>query len=171
MRVPLLNPVIAVCYRLDIQATWAANPPGTPTTGYDKTFREPIVSKTAAGVREVERVEMTPVDIPCQVEDQSFERVHFVLGGDAPATNMVFVFHRRDLERLSLLDSNRRCLLKPGDRIDHVENRRTGTTVLTFKEPLYIYEVRPRSWGFGPDGYDLEVAYTTHRNALPLGSG
>jgi hypothetical protein len=120
----------------------------------------------------VTRVEMDQVKIPCQVEDQSFERIHFVLGGDAESTNMVFVFHRRDLERLSLLDTlTRKCLLKPGDRIDHIENRAGTATTLTFKDPLYILEVRPRSWGFGPDGYDLEVAYTTNRPALPLGNG
>jgi hypothetical protein len=86
--------------------------------------------------------------------------------GDAPITNISFVFHREDLENLGLLDSNRDVMLKKGDRISHLEKygAPVGTISKNFSDPgLYIYEMRSRSWGFGPDGYDLEIALTTKR--------
>lgn len=166
IRVPLINPVNAVIYRLDIQGTWAVDPPGSMTTGYDYLLREPVVSRTG-GARSVARAELAAIRVPCQVEIQSFEQLQMVFGGNAPVTNIALVFHRRDLERLTLLDSNKKCLLKPADRISHIE--KSGRTVNTFEQSLYIYEVRPKSWGFGPDGYDLEVAYTTYRTTSSLG--
>jgi len=163
MRVPLINPIKAVIYRLDIQAIWAADPAGDPAAGYDPTLREPYITDVD-GVRTTTRVEMAAVKVPCQVETQSFEQLNAVFGGDDPVTDVVFVAHRQDLKKLSLLDATtRKCLLKPGDRIAHIE--RKGHQVLAYEKPLYIYEVRPRSWGFGPDGYDLEVLYTTYRAA------
>lgn len=166
VRVPLVNPVTAIVYRLDIPATWAIDPPGAAySQGFDPITRQPIVSRTA-GVRSVPRAEMAPIEIPAQVEVAKFEELQSVFGGDNPATSMVFVFHREDLEALSLLDVNRDCLLKPGDRIGSIKNS-AGATAKTFVKPLYILELRPRSWGFGPDGYDLEIAYTTNRSADP----
>jgi hypothetical protein len=165
VRVPLLNPITVVLYRLDIQATWSEDPPGAHASeGYDYLLREPVVSRTA-GVRTVPRVETGPVSVPAQVEVLSYQQLQATFGGDNPATDTAFVLHRQDLESLGLLDSNRNCVLKPGDRVDHLEM--SGRTIQTFKKPLYVYEVRPRSWGFGPDGYDLEILYTTHRSADP----
>ncbi|HUW09865.1 MAG TPA: hypothetical protein VM537_09045 [Anaerolineae bacterium] len=164
IRVPLIAPVSAAIYRLDIQGTWATDPPGSPTEGYNYLLREPVVSRTA-GVRTVTRAEMAVVLVPCQVEVQSYQQLSSTFGGDSAVTEIALVTHRRDLESLSLLDANRHCILKPGDRISHIE--RTGRTVQTFNKPLYIYEIRPKSWGFGPDGYDLEVIYTTYRSSDP----
>jgi len=96
---------------------------------------------------------------------QTFEMLMATFGGDNAATEIALITHRRDLARLGLLDSNKKCMLNVSDRIDHIE--KNGRTVLTFEKPLYIYEVRPRSWGFGPDGYDLEVLYTTYRSTDP----
>ena len=169
MRCPLIAPSYASVYPLDIQATWSFAPPGGSGSGMDRTFREPIISRDVDNLRASARQELAEIIIPCQVEDTTFERLRMVLGGDADVTNMVFVFHRRDLDMLGLLDANQRCTLKPGDRIDHIEDR-LGNVTLTFSDAgLYILEVRRRSWGFGPTGYDLECCYTTSRSALPLG--
>ena len=164
IRVPLLYPISVVIYRLDIQGTWAEDPPGTPDTGFDYILREPVVSRSA-GVRTVTRAEMAAIRVPAQVEVMSYQQLQATFGGDNPATDMAFVTHRQNLQALSLLDSYGNCVLKPGDRIDSIE--KSGSTVQTFLKPLYIYEVRPRSWGFGPDGHDLEILYTTHRSADP----
>jgi len=167
IRVPLISPLDVVIYRLDIQATWAEDPPGSDyDEGYDHILEEPVVSRTA-GVRTVPRQEMTAVTVPAQVETAHYEELNAIFGGDNPATDQVFVFHRRDLERLSLLDANKDCVLKPGDRIDHLE--KNGRTVKTYSKPLYIYEIRMGSQGFGPDGYDLEMAYTSYRSTDPRG--
>lgn len=164
IRVSLIAPVNISVYRLDIQSTWARNPPGPAAEGYNYLLREPVVSR-AAGVRTVARAEMAPVLIPAQVEVQTFQQLAATFGGDSAATEMAFVCHRKDLGSLGLLDANLHCLLKPGDRVDHIE--KNGRTVQTFIKQLYVLEVRPKSWGFGPDGYDLEIIYTTYRSADP----
>jgi len=164
IRVPLLFPIQLCIYRLDIQGTWTENPPGSPTTGYNYLLREPVVSRTA-GARTVTRHEMASILVPAQVEVQTYQQLQATFGGDSAATELAFVCHRQTLETLSLLDANKHCLLKPGDRIDHLE--KSGRTIQTFAKQLFIYEVRPKSWGFGPDGYDLEVLYTTYRSADP----
>lgn len=163
-RVPLLFPVAAVVHRLSIEATRDVNPPGEPTTGYDETFREPIVYDQAK-VRTDARRELPPVRVPCQIESLSFETLRQLALGDAPVTNMVFVFHRRDLESLGLLDANRDVVLKKGDRISAIERLNVpGSVVRTLREPgLFVFEMRPRSWGMGPDGYDLELAIMSER--------
>lgn len=167
IRVPLISPVDAVVYRLDIQATWAVNPPGAEhAAGYDPVTEEPIIYRSA-GVRVEPRQEMAAVRIPCQVETARFEELNMTFGGNDPVTNQVFVFHRRDLSRLSLLDSNGNCLLKAGDRIASLE--KNGRTVKTYSEKLYIYRIDMGSQGFGPDGYDLEIAYTSYRSTGPQG--
>lgn len=164
VRVPLISPMDVVIYRLDIQATWAYDPPGsTHDEGFDYLLGEPVVSRVS-GVRTRARQEMAAVTVPCQVETARYEELRATFGGDNPATDQVFVLHRQDLESLSLLDaSTKDCLLKPGDRIDHLEMN--GRTVRTYQKPLYIYEVRMGSQGFGPDGYDLELVYTTYKSA------
>jgi hypothetical protein len=164
IRVPLLFPVQASIYRLDIQATWNVDPVGPKTEGYDYLYREPVIERDT-GAREVTRVESGSVLVPCQVEMQTFEQLQAAFGGDNAATDTALVLHRKDLAQLSLLDSNNKCILKPGDRIDHLE--KNGQTVLTWVKPMYVYEVRPRSWGFGPTGYDLEILYTTYRSHNP----
>ena len=173
MRVPLISPVAAVIYRLDVQGTWTVNPPGTPAQGYDPLLREPIIyDNPTTGARTSTRSELAAVTVPCQVETQTYEELRMVFEGAVPITTLVLVFHRQDLELLSLIDgTTRNCLLKTSDRIDHLErNGSPGTVVQSFSSPLYIYEVLPGSYGFGPEGHDLEIAYTTHRAALPYGT-
>lgn len=168
IRVPLIWPVDAVIYRLDIQATWGVNPPGSEhSTGYDPLLEEPVIYRTS-GARTSPRQEMAAIRVPSQVETAREEELKMVFGGNDPVTNQVFVFHRRDLSRLSLIDVSGNCILKPGDRIGSLE--KSGRTVRTFDKPLYIYRIDMGSQGFGPDGYDLEIAYTSYRSADPRGS-
>ena len=170
IRVPLLlQKAVAVIHRLDITSTWNVNPPGEKTTGYSHTFDEPIVydtSEVAPNTRTSARTEMAAVRIPCQVEILTDEELRQIALGDDPITNLSLILHRRDLERLGLLDSNRDVLLKKGDRISCLERygAASGTVVKSFANPgLYVLEVRSGSWGFGPDGYDLERVITFRR--------
>ena len=164
MRVPLIDPVTAVIYRLDIASSWAVDPPGDMSEGYDPYLDEPVVS-VSGDTRTVVREELAPVSVPCQFETTAFERLQATFPGNDEVTDIVLVLHRQDLESLSLLDANNKCVFKPGDRIDHIE--KNGTTVLTFNKPLYVFQVMPRSWGFGTTGYDHELLYTTYRAANP----
>jgi hypothetical protein len=164
--VPLIFPMKCVVRRLDIQATWAVDPPGAEhDTGYDYLLEEPVISRSS-GARAHPRVEMTAVEIPCQIETARFEELQATFGGNDPVTNQVFVFHRAQLRALSLIDSTTGdCLLKPGDRI---ESLKKGTrTVRTYQKPLYVFELRMGSQGFGEDGYDLELCYTSYHSSGP----
>jgi hypothetical protein len=167
IRVPLISPIDAVVYRLDIQATWAVNPPGAEhSAGYDPVTEEPIIYRSA-GVRVEPRQEMAAVRIPCQVETARADELNMIFGGNDPVAEHIFVFHRQDLASLSLIDANGNCLLKTGDRIGSLE--KNGRTVKTYQKKLYIYRIDMGSQGFGPDGYDLEIAYTSYRSADPRG--
>lgn len=165
IRVPLIWPVDAVIHRLDIPSTWAQDPPGPLTQGYDPVLKEPIISRDATGTRTSPRQELDAVRVPVQVEYKTMEQLRMEVGGNEPLSQIVFVAHREDLESLNLLDgTTRNCLLKPGDRVSSLERHGLGITVREFVKPLYIYRVDDGSQGFGPDGYDLEIIWTCHRD-------
>lgn len=169
IRVPLLlQRSVAVVYRLDVVATAAVDPPGgDEAVGYDPDFREPVVySAAVGGARTSTRRELAAIRIGCQVEVASFERLREMGLGDAPITNKILVFHRAVLKRLSLLNADGSCKIRRNDRIGSIERwgGPVGTTVLPLAAPgLFVYEVRPASWGFGPDGYDLNLCLTSER--------
>lgn len=170
--VPLLWPIDVVIHRLDIQATWAVDPAGTPDKGYDPILREPIIvhSDAAEREREVTRIEMPPIRVPCQKESLKNEELNMAATGDDPLSEVRFVAHRSDLESLGLIESNGNCSLKKGDRISHCERRGTGVMVREWQKPLYIYRVDDGSDGFGYDNYDLHIIWTWHRPDAAQGS-
>ena len=164
MRVPLIFPTAVVIARLDVPTTRSQDPPGSAhDEGYDDILREPIIYKHAVtGDRTSPRQELASITIPCQPENATVEELNLVATGNDPMTDAVFVLHRRNLKKLGLIDaSTGLCLLKYGDRIVSLTKR--SRVVRTWLKPLYICQVLPRSHGFGPDGYDLEIVYTTHR--------
>lgn len=167
IRVPLvLQSSVAVIYRLDVKATRQADPEGEATSGYDETLREPIAYTGTGGDREDSRREFAVIRVPCQVEIMTDEKLREMVTGNDPVSNMVFVFHRADLERLGLLNTNRDVILKTGDRIEGLERfgGAVGAKTKTFEAPgLFIHQMQSRSWGFGPDGYDLELALISDR--------
>jgi hypothetical protein len=173
-RVRLLKPVAAVIERLHITGTWAEDPPGAAySEGYDKINREVVkFADEVTGAVESPLKYMSEIRVPCQLEFPTYEELRQDFGGDAPLTTVVLVFHRRDLERLLLLDRDtKNCLLKKGDRVARVEKLNIpGRIVHQFpNNGIYIYQLEPGSPGFGPDGYDLEIAYMTNRSAHHLG--
>jgi len=171
IRVPLIWPVDAVIHRLDIQSTWEEDPSGTPDTGFDPILREPyIVHDTDTNTRSSMRQELAAVRVPVQVRFRISEQLKMAYGiGNDPIANIVFIAHRQDLETLGLLDAtSRNCLLKAGDRISQLERKGLGVVVRVFDKPLYVYRVDDGSQGFGIDGYDLQVIWTSHRQSAPM---
>lgn len=166
VHIPLLDTCDICIERLDIQATHAVDPPGSAaSTGYDDVTGEPIVGYVSGAPAEQLRY-MTPIYVPCQIENPTFERLRAVFGGDAPVTRINFVAHRRTLRRMSLINaSTGKCLLKPRDKITGVFRGRARTQVMGgFDLPLYVYEVRPGSFGVGRDGYSLEIIYVSQKD-------
>ena len=176
-RVPLLFPSAIVLHRLDIGATKRVNPPGDHEIGYDRTFREPIsYEKASTGKVKDTRRYLPEIRIPCQVEVKTFEEIKQQIQGDAPVMNMTFVLHHKNLKFLGLLnDDDVQCVgstgrqpslvgIKTNDKITAIEkNGIPGMITQTFKEPLYIIQVQPGSWGMGPLGHDLEILFVNNR--------
>ena len=166
-RVPLLFPSALVLHRLDIAGTAAIDPPGVPQVGYDPDFREPYQYDNS-GSKADTRQYLAPVRIPCQIETPEWQEVRQQPQGDAPLTEMTFVVHRRDLLSLGLLNSSNTTLIKTNDKITAIEKHGSpGVVTLAYKQPLYVVEVRPGSWGMGSSGYDLELIIAENRPSLP----
>jgi len=167
IRVPLLlQKSVVVIHPLNIGAGRNVDPTGEETSGYDDVLNEPIAYTTPTNERKTTRRESPALRIPCQVENLTDEQLKQMATGDDPITSIAFVLHRQDLEELNLLDDNGDVLIKKGDRVEKLEKygAPVGTTIKTFLDPgLYVHEVRSKSWGFGPDGYDLEIVYTSRR--------
>jgi hypothetical protein len=163
----LLERVAAVIHRLDVAGTRSFDPPGPKSSGYSSAFREPVVFDDAAtGARTSARRELAPVRVPCQVESRTFEQLRQELGGDVPSSALVLVTHRKDLDALGLIDATSRAVsISVGDRVSAIERYgQPGSVVRPITAPgLYVFHVLPASWGFGPDGHDLELIFLQER--------
>lgn len=162
IRVPLLlETVQAVISRVDGPATAAFNPPGGPASGYDTDFREPI--KYKSGTASVSSLQYkTAIKVACQVEALTAERLREYFPGDSPSSNLIVVISRIDAEAMGILDSTtRKIAIGVNDRVERFE--KAGAIVHPLAQPLYVFEVRPASWGFGPDGHDLELLFLNDR--------
>jgi hypothetical protein len=181
-RVPLLFPNAVVISRLSTQLTRDNDPDGAGPLvgGYDPDFNEPYAyedtetsPQTGEELRTDTRIYLPQIRIPCQVETTDFEEVRQTFGGDAPVTDMTFVLHNKDLRQMGLLDESEECAcvpkLKTNDRIDRVERRGSRKVTQRFKESLYIYEIKPGSWGMGPSGQDLQIVFTSSRPSTSTG--
>ncbi len=167
IRVPLLlETVEAVIHRLDPQATAIFDPPGDQPSGYDPDFEEPVVFTNTSGQRQASRKELPPIRVPCQVEAANFERLRQLFPGNTPNSSIVLALSRIDLEARGLIDLlTRKVLINVNDRVETLERRGVpGQIVHPITPPgLFVFEVRPGSWGFGPDGHDLELLFLDER--------
>lgn len=169
-RVPLiLERSIAVIHRLNPDGTDDSAPADGVTSGYDDVLEEPVVYDTEVRglpFRREARVEYPPLRVPCQVEPIRTEDLQQFAQGNSPKSDIVLVFHRMDLERMRLInpDTNE-LILKENDRVSAVESpRRPGAPTYHLREPgLYIFQLQPRSFGFGPKGTDLIIAYISEK--------
>lgn len=178
-RVPLLlEKSAAIIYRLNMSATKQLKPYAGATSGYDSDFRETITydrepnpndPPNVETVRENARIELPAIRVPCQVERITFEALDQSTQGDDPTTQLRFVFWRGDLEQLGLIDrKTRELFLHKNDRIETVEAwSKPGVQTVSMEPPgVYITEIQPASWGFGPDGYDLHIAFVSRREQV-----
>lgn len=171
-RVPLLLQVsIAVIHRLNPSASKDLQPYSGQTSGYDKDFKEPIVYDDQQNigegtVRASGRIELPAIRVPCQVEPINMENLRQTGVGDMPDSSLQLVVHRMNLEELKLIDtSTREMLLKVNDRVSGIElPGRPGVYTRKFPDPgLFITEIQPASFGFGPEGYDLHLLMLSER--------
>jgi hypothetical protein len=169
--VPLiLQASAAVIYRLNTTATRAADPPGSAVSGYDDAFREPVAYDTTQGAsvanRAVERVEYSPVRVPCQVEVANFDMLKESYQGNLQQGEFALVFAVQDLQFLSLIDpSTNKPIFGVGDRVSAIEklNLPGILSVPLSQGGMFFREVFPASWGFN-DTYNLWIGIITSRD-------
>jgi hypothetical protein len=171
-RVPLLlNVSIAVIHRLNPSASKDLQPFSGQTSGYDPDFKEPIVfddqpNVGSTPVRTTGRLELPAIRVPCQVEPINVERLRQTNVGDSPDSSLQLVVHRMNLVELKLIDpTTRELALKVNDRVSGIEQEnRPGVYTQKFPgQGLFIQEIQPASFGFGPEGYDLHLILLAER--------
>lgn len=114
----------------------------------DNVFRAPTLKSTDDGIGKVERKEKTVINVPCQIEVDSFESLNQMFSGNVPKSDIILTFHFRDLERLGLVEDAEgregREALKIGDRIVKIKDRfGRGVFEPPFPPGLFIKELRP----------------------------
>lgn len=169
-RVPLLlQKSLAVIYRLNPAMTKDVRPYSGATSGYDNTFREPVLyddERYSGTERDTARIEYPPVRVPCQVEPTNADELRQLAGGDMPNSDIQLVLHKQDLLDLKLIDRRTSELkLKVNDRVSRIEAYdNPNKSTYTFEGPgLYIWHLQPASFGFGTDGFDLYIAFLDDR--------
>lgn len=159
----LIHPVLAVIERLDAAATWAVDPPGTPDKGFDPVFKEPRVSDDPT--REDARQYRAAIEVRVQVEQESYESLVATFGGDSPVTDTALVARTRELKLAGLIDSNGKVDIPKGSKVTKLIDPRTRAQVIPEFEDMFVYEVRPRSWGYA-GRMNLYIIYFYKREQL-----
>jgi hypothetical protein len=143
MRGRLIFQFMAELARLDTNAIETAG-------DYDHTFREVIkVDTDNDGIGESQRKEYAHDMVPCQVEPQTWETLRAHDLGNNVEIDVALVFHFRDLERLSLVQSDGNPAIHVGDRLVAIWNRAGSVKVQDVRTPpgLYVTESNPIGYG------------------------
>jgi hypothetical protein len=158
----LLHPLLVDIYRLDLAATAAVtNSSDGRTAGLDPEYCEPIMVPTANRIGQSARREMAVLQLPGQIEPESFNRQQMVATGDQKGGFWGVTFHFADLEAASLVDTTTGLsLIKPGDRLGAIR-KMDGTLVQEFPDPpgMYCLEALPTGWGIGGERNLLLVKF------------
>lgn len=159
----LIWPFVARIARLDPAGTDAAV---SPDAGFDDVFREPRQVEAPGVQQGVDaRAELTPLDLPCQVEDESWERLRMLRSGASSQLEVLLVFHYRDLELRGLVDAGTGTALAPavGDRLVSIHRSPDLSIVQAVPTPpgLFCVEAQPRS--FGLSGLSRNLLVCTFR--------
>lgn len=171
----LINRFTARLGVLDAEATGAdPDTEGPATSGYDDVFRVPVLVSTEAAptTGEVRRLELEQ-DLPCQVEDDTWEALQMMRSGDSPRTQVTIVFHFRDLEEREVVDERGEATCpKKGDRLVGIYQADGETLVQAMPEgdeALYCTQVAPRSFGLSGGKRNLLVCTFERRDTSQRG--
>lgn len=158
----LIFPFIAEIAQIDYDTT-AADPDGIGplTSGYDDDFKEPVVLSDGS----IARVE-TFVRLPCQVMPKTNEMINMGLSGDSPQNEITLVFHFKDLEKASMIDSTTGLPdIRLNDRLNAIYDR-NGKLVQTFDDLTYVLHSKPDAFGLGYSRNLLKVLFKCRDTTL-----
>lgn len=170
----LIRPVLVRIARYDTGSTLVVDPDGDGAIvdGYDPDFREPrrVDDGTQAG--RSARVELEPIDLPAQVEDDQWETLRMVASGDDPITGLSLVFHFADLERLGYVDATTGDALVPrkSDRLVAIIDPASREVMQAMPgDGLFCTMAQPRSYGLAGRQRNLLLARFQERSKSPEG--
>jgi hypothetical protein len=129
MRGRLIQPFVAVIYRLDPVATAAV-----VGGGYSRAFREPVRVPDGTQLGTPSRREQLPIRLRCQIDRTNFDGASLLRAGYQPEHQLQLALHWPELEARGLIDAQGNPLLFPGDRVAAIETI-AGAVEATFPNP------------------------------------
>lgn len=164
--VPLIFPHTCVIARLGTALT-AADPDaaGPLISGYNPLYREPVkvASMPTDKIGTSARVELPEIQITAQVEGEQQDKLQMLVSGNSPATMFRIIAHFRELETLGLIRPDGNAAFSPGDRLVRILNKRTGATIQTFPDGLYLEQAMSRGWGLSTSGATRDLLFMDFR--------
>lgn len=168
MRGRLIFPVKLRISQLDTEATESYDPDGAGplTSGYDDIFGEPVIeapsSSTGGAPRGTFSTQYkTPIFVPAQFEDDSFDEVTEMMSGSSPNIRFTVVMHFSNLEALDLVDPDGRPSIKPNDKILSIHNNFTETLIETMPTDRDIIVTEVTSASMGLTSYTRNLLLVT----------
>lgn len=131
---------------------------GPLQSGFDDDFNEIMVFTAPDGARTNAREDEPSVFIPCIIETDSWEALQQYQAGNQPNTNIIITSHRKELERLELLNVERgEPLVRVNDRMLSIRDD-CKRIIYKPRAPFYITQVRP-AFGIGrtPDLFNFTL--------------
>lgn len=156
MRGRLIFPVKLSIAQLDTVATEANDPDGAgaKTSGYDDDFLEPEMIAPSDGASGAPRgtfttTYKTPILIPAQFEDESFEEVQEMISGSSPNYKFTAVMHFKNLEDSSLVRDDGRPVINTEDKFMGIYHYMTEELIelAPSDRDIVVTEVKPASYG------------------------
>ena len=133
MRGRLINKMICGLYRID-----------ESSTTYDKYLQESVGNP----------VELSVVELPCQIEDPSWFNATFKPTGLEQDGQYTVILHYEDLEKHGLLNAEGNPVFTIGCRLGFIKDN-VGNMVQSFetlKPDMYCIQARPSSFGLAAFG-------------------
>lgn len=169
MRGRLVFPFLVEVVQLDTLTT-SIDPDGAGplTSGYDVDFKEPVrlPPGTGAGPGASALRYKTPVQIPAQIEQGEWLKLKAFFNGDSPDTKIVCVMHFPWLEDNGYVDDEGNAMIRIGDRMTAIYDE-DGVVQATIKDPVFVTQVQPGSFGLGRKRNLLFVYFDCRSAGLP----
>ena len=147
MRGRLIFPFLLRIARIDT-AAMRADPDGAGplTSGYND-FGEPIKISAGSGPGTTYRIEKTSIDVPAQIEPDSFDRLRMVVAGNTPQARLQTVMHFKDLETLGLVTPTGEPTLQRGDRLAAIYTMQSVLVHDLSRVQLFATDITPAGFG------------------------
>ena len=141
---------------------------GGLTSGFDPVFREPIKvpAVSGQGPGTTNRKEKPPVIIPAQIEPDQWEKLNMVTTGNEADTAFGVVLHFRWLEANDFVDVQGNAKINVNDRLVAIYDCK-GNVVFTPREPMYVDNILPMSFGLGHSRNLLQVTFRSRDSGVP----